>query len=45
MPSIPERFEVDVSSLLMGESIHVREIAVPEGIEVPLPESKPLLLF
>jgi large subunit ribosomal protein L25 len=32
--AIPERFEVDVSSLLMGESIHVREIAVPEGIEV-----------
>lgn len=32
--AIPDRFEVDVSSLLMGESIHVRDIAVPEGIDV-----------
>jgi len=32
--AIPERFEVDVSNLLIGESIHVRDIAVPEGMEI-----------
>jgi len=31
---IPDRIEVEVSHLMMGESIHVRDIAVPEGIEV-----------
>ena len=32
--AIPDRFDVDVTSLLMGESIHVRDIAVPEGVDV-----------
>jgi large subunit ribosomal protein L25 len=32
--AIPARFDVDVTRLMMGDSIHVRDIAVPEGIEV-----------
>lgn len=31
---IPEKIEVDVSALDIGDSIHVRDLAVPEGIEV-----------
>lgn len=31
---IPESFEVDVSSLVMGDSIHVSDLDIPEGVEV-----------
>ncbi len=31
---IPEHIEVDVSKLQMGESIHVRDIQVAEGVEI-----------
>ncbi len=31
---MPERFTVDVSSLDVGDSMHVNEIAIPEGVEV-----------
>ena len=35
MPNaIPEGFAVDVSELEIGQSIHVRDLAIPEGIEV-----------
>jgi large subunit ribosomal protein L25 len=30
---IPERIEVDISSLDIGDSIHVRDIPSPEGVE------------
>jgi len=32
--AIPEVFEVDVSALEIGESIHVRDLTLPEGVEV-----------
>ena len=31
---IPESFEVDISSLEIGESIHVEEISLPDGVEI-----------
>jgi len=35
LPSaIPEEFAVDVSQLQVGDSIHVRDLVVPEGIEI-----------
>ncbi len=37
--SIPESFEIDVSGLTIGDSIHVAELEVPEGIDV-LPDPK-----
>jgi large subunit ribosomal protein L25 len=32
--NIPGPFEVDVSSLRIGQSIHVSDLAIPEGVEV-----------
>jgi large subunit ribosomal protein L25 len=32
--AIPDRIEVDISSLDIGDSIHVHELNVPEGVEV-----------
>ncbi len=32
--AIPEEFAVDVSELDIGQSIHVRDLAVPEGVEI-----------
>lgn len=32
--AIPEAFEVDVSELLIGDSIHVSDLDVPEGVEL-----------
>jgi large subunit ribosomal protein L25 len=32
--AIPERIEVDISGLDIGDSIHVRDLSVPEGVEV-----------
>jgi large subunit ribosomal protein L25 len=32
--AIPESFEVDVSALEIGDSIHVRDLALPEGVEL-----------
>ena len=35
MPTdIPERIEVDVSNLKMGESLHVKDIILPEGVKI-----------
>jgi large subunit ribosomal protein L25 len=33
---IPDSFEVDVSALDVGDSIHVSDLALPEGVEVQL---------
>jgi large subunit ribosomal protein L25 len=33
---IPESFEVDVSELNVGDSIHVSDLTLPEGVEVKL---------
>ena len=32
--AIPESFEVDVSELEIGDTIHVRDLALPEGVEL-----------
>lgn len=32
--AIPEDFEVDVSGLLIGDSIHISDLDVPEGVEL-----------
>ena len=32
--AIPEEFAVDVSHLEIGDSIHVRDLGVPEGVEI-----------
>ncbi len=32
---IPERIEVDVSPLGVGETLHVRDLALPPGVELP----------
>ena len=32
---IPETFEIDVSQLDIGQSIHVEELSLPENVEVP----------
>ena len=32
--AIPEDFEVDVSELLIGDSIHISDLVVPEGVEL-----------
>jgi large subunit ribosomal protein L25 len=32
--AIPSHIDVDISALEIGDSVHVREIAVPEGVEV-----------
>jgi len=32
--SIPDEFVIDVSALNMGESIHARDIKLPEGVEL-----------
>ncbi|HEM47416.1 MAG TPA: 50S ribosomal protein L25, partial [Alphaproteobacteria bacterium] len=34
MENIPEAIEVDVSALEIGESVHVGELTVPEGVEL-----------
>ncbi len=34
--AIPEHIEVDISALEVGDSIHVRELAIPEGVEVQI---------
>ena len=32
--AIPEEFTIDVSEIEIGQSLHVRDIAVPEGVEI-----------
>jgi len=32
--NIPEKIEVDVSNLKIGDSIHVKEIQIPEGVKI-----------
>ncbi|CAN2042818.1 Large ribosomal subunit protein bL25 [Candidatus Magnetomoraceae bacterium gMMP-15] len=33
--SIPEAFEIDVTDLKAGDAIHIKDISVPEGTELP----------
>lgn len=32
---VPQSFDIDVSALQIGDVVHVNEIAVPEGVEIP----------
>ncbi|HYU53250.1 MAG TPA: 50S ribosomal protein L25/general stress protein Ctc [Gemmatimonadaceae bacterium] len=32
--NIPDRFELDVTNMMIGDSLHVSDIKVPEGVEV-----------
>ncbi|HEX6587470.1 MAG TPA: hypothetical protein VF039_00495, partial [Longimicrobiales bacterium] len=34
--AIPESIEVDISALELGDSIHVGDLKVPEGVEVEM---------
>ncbi len=38
--SIPEVIEVDVSAMEIGDSIHVYDLDVPEGVEIQIEESR-----
>lgn len=40
---IPERITIDVSGLELGHSIHVNEVAFPEGVECLLDPEEPLV--
>ena len=33
--NVPEKIEIDVTSMNMGESVHVNDIVPPEGVEIP----------
>ncbi len=38
--AIPEAIEVDVSAMEVGDSLHVSDLAIPEGSEVQIEESR-----
>jgi large subunit ribosomal protein L25 len=40
---IPEHVDVDVSSLKIGDSIHVKDISLPEGIDILTDKDQTLL--
>lgn len=33
--ALPEYIEIDVAELKLGDSIHMSEIVLPEGVEIP----------
>jgi len=43
--AIPEAIEVDCSNLDIGDTVHIRDIALPEGVSVPEIEHNPELNF
>ncbi|MCD6104442.1 MAG: 50S ribosomal protein L25 [Thermosipho sp. (in: Bacteria)] len=44
LPSVVvEKFEIDISNLELGESIHVGDLKLPEGMTTELPEDEPLV--
>ncbi|HKJ92489.1 MAG TPA: 50S ribosomal protein L25/general stress protein Ctc [Longimicrobiales bacterium] len=42
--AIPEAFTVDVSALLIGDSIHIADMEFPEGVEVQVDEDRTVCL-
>ncbi len=40
---IPEKIEVDVSEFQIGDSLHVRDLKVEEGVKITLPEDEVVL--
>ncbi|ANQ53284.1 50S ribosomal protein L25 [Thermosipho affectus] len=44
LPSvIIEKLEIDISNLNLGESLHVSDLKLPEGMEAELPENEPII--
>lgn len=41
---IPDRFEVDAESIEIGNSLHVSELSIPEGVEILTDPSEVILL-
>jgi large subunit ribosomal protein L25 len=41
--AVVEKFEIDISNLELGESIHVGDLKLPEGMTSELPEDEPLV--
>lgn len=41
--AIPESIEIDVSELVIGESIHVRDVSIPEGVEATADADAPVV--
>ncbi|MEJ2216435.1 MAG: 50S ribosomal protein L25/general stress protein Ctc [Gemmatimonadota bacterium] len=42
--AIPEEFTVDVSALVIGDSIHISDMAFPDGVEVQVDEDRTVCL-
>lgn len=40
---IPEKLEIDISSLVIGDTIHVKDLVIPEGVEVLNPQEDVVL--
>ena len=40
---IPEKFEIDISSLVIGDMVHVKDLVIPEGVEVLNPQEDVVL--
>lgn len=38
--NLPQHIEVDITNLNIGDSIHVRDLAVPEGVTIVTPEEE-----
>ncbi len=41
---IPEGFEVDVTAMEVGDTLHVSDIAIPEGIQILTPSDYPVVI-
>ena len=41
--NIPEKIEVDVTDFEIGDSLHVRDLKVDEGVKITLPEDEVVL--
>ena len=41
--AIPESIEIDVSGLSIGDSVHVRDVSLPEGVEAILDADFPVV--
>jgi large subunit ribosomal protein L25 len=43
--NIPESITVDISALNMGDSVHVRDLKVPEGVTITEDKDEPVLMI
>jgi len=42
---IPESFDVDISGMKIGDSLHVEQVQVPEGIRILTDPKEPVVLI